>query len=462
MNPVTPDIGQWSQRIRHALIHRFSLRTDQADDSEIDKNIRDGIELNGTYLWTLMCAILVASIGLNINSTAVIIGAMLISPLMGPIMGIGYGVGIYDFRLIHRALKNLVIATVISFITSALYFYISPLDTAQSELLARTSPTLWDLLIALFGGMAGIIGVTRKEKSNVIPGVAIATALMPPLCTAAYGFVHGNIAYFLGALYLYLLNCIYIAVSSILIVWFIRPISRRKIDDKRRLRLRLFLISVVFVSFVPSVFIAVHFVHSQIFSRNVTSFINRELVFPKTFPISYKSSYRDKTIDIVLVGQRLDETTLSDIEKSLPQYGLAGTHLVFQQAGVHQDDLNAIKASLAKDMLANNQQEAEKKEQILKALQEEAQSATLRAKAEKEKRYAGIANEVYVQYPDVDELFFSDAYVSRQNDSSSVHEIPAVVVICKKTLKKDVQMKIRQWLKLRMEAKNMEVVFVNS
>ena len=462
MNPVTPDIGQWTQRIRNALVKRFSLRMDQADDSEIDKNIRDGIELNGTYLWTLMCAILVASIGLNINSTPVIIGAMLISPLMGPIMGIGYGVGIYDLRLIHRALKNLVIATVISFITSALYFYISPLDTAQSELLARTSPTLWDLLIALFGGMAGIIGVTRKEKSNVIPGVAIATALMPPLCTAAYGFVHGNIAYFLGAMYLYLLNCIYIAVSSILIVWFIRPISRRKIDDKRRFRLRLFLISVVFVSFVPSVFIAVHFVQNQIFSRNVTNFINHKLVFKKTFPISYKASYRDKTIDIVLVGQQLDETTLSGIEKSLPRYGLSGTRLVFQQAGFHQEDLNAIKASLTKDILANNQQEAEKKEQILKALQEEAQSATLRAKAEKEKRYAGIASEVYVQYPDVAELFFSDAYVSRQKNGLGVQEIPAVIVVCKKTLKKDIQTKIRQWLRLRMEAENLEVVFVNS
>ena len=167
-------------------------------------------------------------------------------------------------------------------------------------------------------------------------------------------------------------------------------------------------------------------------------------------------------IDIVLVGQQLDETTLSGIEKSLPRYGLSGTRLVFQQAGFHQEDLNAIKASLTKDILANNQQEAEKKEQILKALQEEAQSATLRAKAEKEKRYAGIASEVYVQYPDVAELFFSDAYVSRQKNGLGVQEIPAVIVVCKKTLKKDIQTKIRQWLRLRMAAENLEVVFVNS
>ena len=233
MDNSTSDIGDILSRIKTAFVSRFSRRTDQADDDQIDHNIRSGVELNGTYLWTLMCAILIASIGLNINSAVVVIGAMLISPLMGPIMGIGYGVGIYDFRLIHKALKNLAIATIISFITSAIYFYVTPLNEAQSELLSRTSPNIWDLLIAVFGGLAGIIGLTRKEKSNVIPGVAIATALMPPVCTAAYGFVHGNMSYFLGASYLFLLNCIYIALSSVLVVWFISPEARRKINEKR-------------------------------------------------------------------------------------------------------------------------------------------------------------------------------------------------------------------------------------
>ena len=285
MDNSTSDIGDILSRIKKAFVTRFSLRTDQADDDQIDHNIRSGVELNGTYLWTLMCAILIASIGLNINSAVVVIGAMLISPLMGPIMGIGYGVGIYDFRLIHKALKNLAIATIISFITSAIYFYVTPLNEAQSELLSRTSPNIWDLLIAVFGGLAGIIGLTRKEKSNVIPGVAIATALMPPVCTAAYGFVHGNMSYFLGASYLFLLNCIYIALSSVLVVWFISPEARRKINEKLQFRLKAFLLTVVFVSCIPSVFIAINFVNNQIFNSNVSTFISKELVFDNTFPV---------------------------------------------------------------------------------------------------------------------------------------------------------------------------------
>ena len=169
------------------LAERLSLTDDKADDDVIDSRIRGDVEMRGSNLWILMFAILVASIGLNVNSTAVIIGAMLISPLMGPIMGIGYGTGINDYELIRRSLKNLFIATLIALLTSTLYFLISPLSTAQSELLARTTPTLWDVLIGFFGGLAGIVGATRKEKSNVIPGVAIATALMPPLCTAGFG-----------------------------------------------------------------------------------------------------------------------------------------------------------------------------------------------------------------------------------------------------------------------------------
>lgn len=459
-NPKS-DIDDIFIRIKKALVARFSLRMDQADDCEIDRNIRDGVELNGTYLWTLMCAILIASIGLNINSPAVIIGAMLISPLMGPIMGIGYGVGIYDFRLIHKAIKNLAIATIISFGTSALYFYISPLGEAQSELLARTSPNLWDLLIALFGGMAGIIGITRKEKSNVIPGVAIATALMPPVCTAAYGFVHGNMSYFLGASYLFLLNCIYIALSSIFIIWFIKPVARREINEKIQFRIKAFLLSVVFVSCLPSVFIAANFVNNQIFNASVSRFVSKELVFENTFPVDYKSSYKDKTISVVLVGKELNQQTVDNIRKSLEKYGLGDTKLELKQVGVHEQDINAIRTALAKDILANNNQEAQKKEQILETIQAEAQSAAQKAKEEKQKLYAGIADEVYIQYPDISELFFADAYLTKQSAENKFSEVPTVIVISKKILKKDVKKKIEKWMKYRFQSQNVQIIFVN-
>jgi uncharacterized hydrophobic protein (TIGR00271 family) len=159
--------------IRKAFIYRFNLKDDQAEPAEVDSRIRDAVVFKGTNLWVLMLAIFIASIGLNVNSTAVIIGAMLISPLMGPIMGIGYGAGINDFELIKRGLKNLGIAILIGLLASTLYFMVTPLSEAQSELLSRTTPTIWDVLIALFGGMAGIVAATRKNKTNVIPGVAM-------------------------------------------------------------------------------------------------------------------------------------------------------------------------------------------------------------------------------------------------------------------------------------------------
>lgn len=217
-----PDTQPQVPSLRAAIAHRFSLLDDKADDADIDRSLRTGVELSGATPWILMLAILIASIGLNTNSNAVIIGAMLVSPLMGPIVGLGYGIGILDFVLIRRSLANLAIAAGISLLTSTLYFMVTPLAEAQSELLARTTPSLWDVLIALAGGLAGIIGLTRREKSNVIPGVAIATALMPPLCTAGYGLANGNWAVFGGAFYLFSINCVFIAFASVIVIDFLR------------------------------------------------------------------------------------------------------------------------------------------------------------------------------------------------------------------------------------------------
>jgi len=221
----------------NAVKYRFNLDDDKATEDDVIDNIKKGIEFKGTNLWTLIFAVFIASIGLNVNSTAVIIGAMLISPLMGPIMGIGLGAGIFDFELIKKAIKNLLIATFIGLVASFFYFLISPLQFAQSELLARTSPTIWDVLIAFFGGLAGIVASSRKKYNNVIPGVAIATALMPPLCTAGYGLATAQWSYFFGASYLYVINSVFISISTFLIVRFLKfkpttyvnPITARKV-----------------------------------------------------------------------------------------------------------------------------------------------------------------------------------------------------------------------------------------
>lgn len=206
---------------------------DREGEAQTVENICSGINFKGSNLWVLIFAIFIASLGLNVNSTAVIIGAMLISPLMGPIMGIGLGLGINDFELIKKAFRNLAIATVFGILTSTFYFLISPLNEARSELLARTTPTIYDVLIAFFGGMAGIVASSTRLKGNVIPGVAIATALMPPLCTAGFGLASGNFSYFFGAFYLYVINSVFIAFATTLGVKLMH-FSKKSFVDKVR------------------------------------------------------------------------------------------------------------------------------------------------------------------------------------------------------------------------------------
>lgn len=210
---------------RKFLLRKFfdeymDLNRSKEDEQVTVDSIRNGVEFKGTNLWILIFATFIASLGLNVNSTAVIIGAMLISPLMGPIMGVGLAIGQNDFELMKRSLKSFMVATLFSVVTATLYFLFTPLDEVQSELLARTSPTIYDVFIALFGGLAGIVALATKEKGNVIPGVAIATALMPPLCTAGFGLATGNLLYFLGAFYLYFINSVFISLATFLGVRF--------------------------------------------------------------------------------------------------------------------------------------------------------------------------------------------------------------------------------------------------
>ena len=213
----------------------FNSLPDKNEERDTIIQITDGISFKGSNLWILIFAILIASLGLNVNSTAVIIGAMLISPLMGPITGMGLSIGINDLQLLKRSFKNYLVMVVIAVITATLYFLITPLKEAQSELLSRTSPTLYDVLIAICGGAAGIIALSTKGKGNVIPGVAIATALMPPLCTAGYGLASANWSYFWGAFYLFFINTVFISLSTFAGVKMLR-FNTKQFDNVAQLK----------------------------------------------------------------------------------------------------------------------------------------------------------------------------------------------------------------------------------
>ncbi len=320
------------------LRKKFDLTSDQAQQAEVVDNISRGVEFGGTNLWVLIFATMVASLGLNVNSAAVIIGAMLISPLMGPIMGLGLSLGINDYELFKRSLRNFGLMITVSILTSTLYFAISPLSDAQSELLARTQPTIYDVLIAFFGGLAGIVAQSRKDRTTtVIPGVAIATALMPPLCTAGYGIATGQFTYFLGAAYLFFINTVFIAAATFAVVHFLRYDKKELIDKQREKKVHRYMIVIMVVTLVPSVFMAYRIIQQSVFENNAKRFVHTVFHFEDTQVIDYKNTFYQKggesRIELLLIGEPISLEIIENARAQLVDYGLRNTTLIVRQSG---------------------------------------------------------------------------------------------------------------------------------
>jgi uncharacterized hydrophobic protein (TIGR00271 family) len=297
------------------LSNLFELHSDKASEEDVVSSIKNGSIFRGTNLWLLVFAIFVASIGLNTNSTAVIIGAMLISPLMGPIVGAGLALAINDFALLKKALSNLLVATLIAMTVSTIYFFITPLRDAQSELLARTSPNIYDVLIALFGGMAGIVGVSRKEKSNVIPGVAIATALMPPLCTAGYGIATAQLQYMLGAFYLYLINCTFICIATFLMVKYLRFKPVQYVDKQQAIRIRSIMSVAVAIMVLPAIFFAWQVVEENRFRKKANRFIEEQFVAKERILLTKKIVVGvPASIELVVLDKKYTQPELDSLQ----------------------------------------------------------------------------------------------------------------------------------------------------
>lgn len=355
----------------------FDVRQEKEDEQETIDSIKKGVEFKGTNLWVLIFATFIASLGLNTNSTAVIIGAMLISPLMGPIMGFGLGLGISDFELIKRSFRNFAIATVFSVITSSIYFLISPISEAQSELLARTQPTLYDVLIAFFGGLAGIVASSTKSKGNVIPGVAIATALMPPLCTAGFGLATGNLYYFFGAFYLFFINSVFISLATYLVVRVLKYPKKVFLDKDHEKRVTRYVGIIVIFTIVPSLFLSYCLVKTTYFNQQVLNYVNTELAFPNTQILSktITNTSDKKEIKVVLIGDNVSDSTIESARNRLPDYGLKDVSLVVQQGFSEQEtDINKLKSLLMQDLYKNSEQVLRTQAMQIDSLQRELKS----------------------------------------------------------------------------------------
>ncbi len=437
---------------------RFNLETDKADEQEAIEYIRKGVEFKGTNLWILVFAILIASIGLNVNSTAVIIGAMLISPLMGPILGIGTGVAINDLDLLKKAFNNLMIATLFSVITSTLYFAISPLSTAQSELLARTNPTIWDVLIAFFGGLAGIVAGSRKEKSNAIPGVAIATALMPPLCTAGYGLATGNMYYFMGAFYLYFINSVFISLATFIIVRFLKYPKKEFVNELRERTVKRWIAFFVIVTIIPSTYLAYQTVRLSVFEKNAYEFINQELQFDNTRVINrdLKFDSKGQRIEVSLYGEPVSDDLIENAIKQLPYYNLHDAELIVLQGYVANPDQELIsrdiRTGVIEELYRHNEQNLRSKDDKIKILEEELMRIKYISSTSPE-----LSAELKALYPTVTDFSINQNLVIRMDSLKQDTVYLAYMKFSRRPNTKDLE-RLEGWLKTRVKAKKIKLI----
>jgi len=311
----------------------IDLNSGEENQNKVLENVKSSITFQGSNLWVLACAIVIASIGLNVNSVAVIIGAMLISPLMGPIVGAGFSLGIFDFPLLRKSLRNLVIATVVGLIVSTIFFLLSPFKEAQSEILARTSPNIYDVVIAFFGGLVGVIALTRVEKGNPIPGVAIATALMPPLCTAGYGLAIGNLNYFFGALFLYIINCVFICISTYFIVKYLKYPAVIHLDKGRQKLVRYVITALTAMMILPSIYLAYVLLDKKQYSLKIDTFIEHEFTNNGYTIIHEKMDLKNnpKILELAFLRKKFTDDEVLKLNQKLINYDLTDTKLVIIQ-----------------------------------------------------------------------------------------------------------------------------------
>ena len=411
---------------------RYEFTRNQASNEEIYATILEGMNVHGSNFIILMCAIIIASIGLNMNSVAVIIGAMLISPLMGSIIGIGYGVGTYNTKLLKTAFRVLSISIIISVVTSTVYFSITPITTVGSEILARTSPTIWDVIIAFVGGVAGMIGLTRNKPSNVIPGVAIATALMPPLCTAGYGIATKQLNIFLGAGYLFFINGFFIAISTFVVTKALKLTTKSNIDYEKESKVRRFILISSIIVMIPSMVSAIWMITKTIDEKDLNDFISNEL--KNQYVLSKNIDYKNNIITLVTVGDSINSTELNFLNEKMVDYGLKNKKLILKQEGINMSNLEQYIDSIKNNQryITSNNTDTNNKEEINRN---------------------AIFNELKSIYPEINKLYLG--YIYGENDEENNIEI-LIIYSDVEDFSKNIG-NIENWFKTRINSNNAKV-----
>lgn len=431
------------------FVHYFNLESELDNPDRIHEEIIKGIAFKGTNLWILVFAIIVASVGLNMNSTAVIIGAMLISPLMGPINGMGYSIATYNYELFKQSIKNFSFAVLASLIASTTYFALSPIATAHSELLARTSPTIYDVMIAFFGGLAGIVAISSKHKGNVIPGVAIATALMPPLCTAGYGLATTQFDYFFGAIYLFTINTVFIAIASVVISQILKFPIRTLVDKQYKQKVNRWISVVILIVLLPSIYFGYGLVQKEKFNENANRYITNVSTIEGNFLLKSDINVRTQTITLIYGGLHLSSDQKAMIIEKASTFNLQKANIIIQQ-GLAIDNLSGINTATIqlREEISNLKLELKEKDAAMGNL------------IKKNEVGETILKEINALFPQIEGCIYAETL---QFSGKASGATPIAIVLF--TLKKEQsitlaeQEKIENWLKTKVSLNNIKILY---
>ena len=421
----------------------FDLQEGEEQKEKVLANVKGSLVFSGANVWILACAIMIASVGLNVNSTAVVIGAMLISPLMGPIVGAGFALAMFDFALLRKSLKNLLVSTLIGLVVSFLYFSLTPFKEAQSEILSRTAPNIYDVLIAFFGGLVGVIAVTRVEKGNPIPGVAIATALMPPLCTAGYGLATGNFSFFGGALFLYAINCVFICIATYFIAKFLKYPAVGFVDQKREKKVRNWITVITIAMIAPSIFFAYQFIQQQRFKEKVKEYVQKEfetkgntIVYQKT---NYTSPGAPRSIELAFLNRKFTAKEIQEENEKLRNLGLPNTKLIIRQDSAFLADASSKK-------IANNEIDNDQSK-LISDLNASVAKYTFRTD--------NLYKEASSIFPDLTSISLAKQEIFNKTDSTAL--IPVGFYQSAKPFNKENEETLRKWLQAKLKVDTIEI-----
>jgi uncharacterized hydrophobic protein (TIGR00271 family) len=427
--------------------------TNDVDIQAAIEDIRSNIPFRGPNVYILFVAIIIASVGLNVNSIPVIIGAMLISPLMGPITGLGLGLGTNDRELVLFSIKNLLVMVGISLLAATLYFILTPLEIDNpTELLARTRPTIYDVFIALFGGLAGVLETARKEKGTVISGVAIATALMPPLCTVGYGIANLSWQYTIGALFLFSINCSFIALAAYLMAKFLKfPV---KTVEQHRTRYFILSYALVILLAATSIFTGYHVIRENDFTKMANRFVKKNQNIGKTYIYDSQVNIDSKPymLELRLAGETLNEDTKEMLLRDAENYGIMRSQIVIHEdATVQVDRFN--ETEIVKNLMATNASNVQVRDDSIKVL-----NAQIAHYKQQELPAKQLAEELQVQLPSITRLTLARGTALEQNVVMSEEQV-VVVAHCSEMPSEEEKTRVYEWLKIRLQIDGLEIIF---